>query len=332
MVNNAQKILVVDDEAVIRELLRRNLSDAGYEVTTASDGMGAIESVSRDEPHVVLLDMRMPGISGIEVLKKLAGGWPDLCEIMVTAIDDTKTAVQAMKLGAFDYITKPFDIDKVILSIDHALEKRRLVLENRDYQQHLEQKVGEQTRRIQNSFLNALQSLAYALEAKDRYTNGHSQRVANLAVAIAERMGLSEREIEVIHQAGLVHDIGKIGVREAVLNKPSGLSEEEFRHIQLHPEIGERILIPVTEDKEILEAIRHHHERFDGKGYPDKISRHEISIQARILSVADAYDAMTSERPYRAALSDASARAELAKCRNSQFDPEVLDAFLNERI
>jgi len=259
-----------------------------------------------------------------------------------------------MKLGAYDYITKPFNLDEVVLSVGRALEKRRLVLENRDYQQHLEQKVEEQARKIRASFLNAITSLAYALEAKDRYTSGHSQRVAEMAVATAEELGMSPESVEKIRLAGLIHDIGKIGVRESVLNKRTTLTDEEFQHIKCHCEIGEHILAPIVEDEEILKMVRHHHERYDGTGYPDGLSGEKISLGAKILSVteayvdtvhdetkngalsrnvsilaiSDAFDAMTSERPYRKAMSREAACAEIENGKGTQFDPEVADAFL----
>ena len=233
-----------------------------------------------------------------------------------------------MKQGAYDYLTKPFNLDEVVLSVDRALEKRRLELENRDYQQHLEQKVEAQARKIRASFLSAITALAYALEAKDKYTSGHSQRVAEISVAIAKEMGLSQHSTERIRQAGLIHDIGKIGVREAALNKPGRLTDEEFQHVKEHCEMGEHILAPIVEDEEILKVVRHHHEHYDGTGYPNRLSAEQIPLGARILAVADTYDAMTSERPYRGAMSDEAACAEIESGKRAQFDPEVADAFL----
>jgi putative nucleotidyltransferase with HDIG domain len=233
-----------------------------------------------------------------------------------------------MKAGAYDYVTKPFNLDEVSFSVRRALEKRRLELENRDYQQHLEQKVEEQAQKIRASFFNAITALAYALEAKDVYTSGHSQRVTEISEAIAEHLGLPRETIEKIRLAGLVHDIGKIGVRESVLNKPGSLSDEEFKHVRLHSQTGERILKPIVDDKEILKAVRHHHERYDGAGYPDGLKGEQIPQLARIIAVADTFDAMTSERSYRKALTEEEACAEVERCRGTQFDPEAADAFL----
>lgn len=303
---------------------------------------------------LVLLDIRMPGKSGIDVLGEIQVKYPDTAVIMITAIADVETAIELMKTGAYDYIIKPADLDILMVSIDRALDKRRLILENKSYQLHLVEKVEEQTKKIRESFLNSITSLAYALEAKDKYTSGHSQRVTEIAIAIAQELGMPEDKIEKIRLAGLVHDIGKIGVRESVLHKPGRLTDEEYQHVTSHSEIGERILSPIIEDEEILKMVRHHHERYDGSGYPDGLSAEQIprgarilavadaytnisgdqtgkeklSQGARILAVADAYDAMTSDRPYRNAMSPEVACAELEKGKGKQFDPVIVDAFL----
>ena len=273
----------------------------------------------------------MPGKSGVELLPEIKANYPDTAVIMATATTDTSIAIQCMKQGAYDYLTKPFNLDEVVLSVDRALEKRRLKLKNRDYQQHLEQKVETQARKIRASFLGAITALAYALEAKDTYTSGHSQRVAEISVAIAKELGLPQHSVERIRQAGLIHDIGKIGVRESVLNKPDRLTDEEFQHVKYHCEMGEHILTPIVEDEEILKMVRHHHEHYNGTGYPDGLKYEHIPLGARILAVADTYDAMTSKRPYREAMSDETACAEIERGKHTQFDPEVADAFLKTR-
>jgi putative two-component system response regulator len=321
-------ILLVDDEEMIRQLLSQKLSPEGYHCQQAANAEQALEKLKQGSIELVILDIKMPGKSGMELLPEIKAKYPDTAVIMATAVDDASIAINCMKAGAYDYVTKPFNLDEVSFSVKRALEKRRLELENRDYQQHLEQKVGEQAQKIRASFFNAITALAYALEAKDVYTSGHSQRVTELSVAIAERLGLPEESIEKIRLAGLVHDIGKIGVREAVLNKPGSLSEEEFKHVRLHSETGEHILKPIVDDGDILKAVRHHHERYDGAGYPDGLKGEQIPQLARIIAVADTFDAMTSERPYRKALTKEEACAEVERCRGTQFDPEAADAFL----
>ncbi len=324
-------ILIVDDEEMVRRLLHQKLSSEGYRCEEAGGADQALYELKSKPVALVLLDIRMPGKSGAELLPEIKASYPDTAVIMATAITDTSTAIQCMKEGAYDYITKPFNLDEVVLSIDRALEKRRLELENRDYQQHLEQRVEAQARKIRASFLSAITALAYALEAKDKYTSGHSRRVAETSIAIAEELGLPQHSTERIRQAGLIHDIGKIGVRESVLNKPGRLTDEEFQHVKYHCEMGEHILTPIVEDEEMLKVVRHHHERYDGTGYPDRLKYEQIPLGARILAVADSYDAMTSERPYRKAMSAEAACAEIERGKRTQFDPEVADAFLKSR-
>jgi putative two-component system response regulator len=321
-------ILLVDDEEMIRRLLDTRLSAQGYHCRQAANAAQALEKLKDGSVELVILDIKMPGKSGAELLPEIKAKYPDTAVIMATAISDASTAINCMKEGAYDYITKPFNLEEVSLSVARALEKRRLELENRDYQQHLEEKVQAQAKKIRTAFFNAVTALAYALEAKDVYTSGHSQRVTEISVAIAEEMGLPKKDIERIRLAGLVHDIGKIGVREAVLNKPGSLSEEELKHVRLHSETGERILIPIVDDEEILKAVRHHHERYDGWGYPDGLREDQIPPLARIIAVADTFDAMTSERSYRKALTKEEACAEVERCSGTQFDPEAAAAFL----
>ncbi|HEX74281.1 MAG TPA: response regulator [Dehalococcoidia bacterium] len=331
MTTEQERILIVDDEEAIRRLLYQKLLGEGYRGEEAGSAEQALDKLRSNTIELVLLDIKMPGKSGAELLPGIKASYPDTAVIMATAITDTSTAIQCMKEGAYDYLTKPFNLDEVILSVDRALEKRRLELENRDYQQHLEQKVEAQAKKIRASFLNAMTALAYALEAKDIYTSGHSQRVAESAVAIAKEIGMPPDSINKVRLAGLVHDIGKIGVKESVLNKVGKLTDDEFEHIKAHCEIGEHILTPIVEDEEILKAVRHHHERYNGKGYPDGLSGEQIPLGARILAVADAYDAMTSERSYRKAMSDETACTEIERGKGTQFDTEVADAFLRTK-
>ena len=271
------------------------------------------------------------GFALIELLPEIKATRPDIAVIMATVVTDINTAIHCMKQGAYDYVNKPFNLDEVVLSIERALEKRKLELVNGDYRENLEEKVGEQAKKIRASFLNAITALAYALEAKDTYANGHSQRVAEISMAIAKELGLPRDSIEKIRLAGLIHDIGKIGVRESVLNKLGKLTNEEYQGIKYHCETGEHILSPIVEDDEILKAVRHHHERYDGTGYPDGLSGEQIPLTAKILAVADVYDALTSERPYRKAVSAEAACAEIEHSKGKQFDSEVTDAFLRIR-
>ena len=332
MTEKPEKILIVDDEEAIRRLLHRKLSNDGYQCLEAGSAEQALDKLGSNAISLVILDNRMPGKSGMELLPEIKASYPDTAVIMATATTETNIAVQCMKLGAYDYITKPFNLDEVTLGVGRALEKRRLELENKEYQQHLEDKVAEQTGRIRDSFLNAIRALAYALEAKDKYTSGHSQRVADISARIAKELGLSGESVDRVVLAGLVHDIGKIGVTESILNKPERLTNDEFQQVQKHPGIGEHILAPVADDEEILRLVRGHHERYNGSGYPDGLKDTQIPLGARILAIADAYEAMTSERPYRKAMNAQAASAEIERGKGTQFDPGIVDAFSHSNV
>lgn len=322
------KVLIVDDEPLVCESISRKLQENGLATVSVTDGNQAIEELKKECFDLALLDIRMPQKSGLEILAEIKTQYPDIAVIIVTILADIDIAIGCMKKGAYDFIIKPIDFDILLLSIERALEKRRLTLENKRYQLYLEQKVKEQTERIRELFLNSIRSLAYALEAKDVCTSGHSQRVTETAINIAKAMGFDETRLEKINIAGTLHDIGKIGIPEEILNKPGKLEKHEYDIVKTHPEVGERILRSVITDEEILRAIRHHHERYDGKGYPDRLSNDQIPEAARILAVADAYDAMTSDRPYRKAMTHLQACTELEKEKGLQFDPEVVTTFL----
>ncbi len=332
MLNQQETVLIVDDDAAIRKLLSRKLSREGYRCKEASTAEEALNRLESSPIELVILDIKMPGKSGIEVLPEIKARYPDTAVIMDTADTEISVAIQCLKQGADDYICKPFNLDEVTLSVQRALEKRRLVLELKDYHENLEQKVEEQAKKIRAAFLNAIAALANALEAKDKYTSGHSLRVVETSVAIARNLGLPPSSVEKIRLAGLIHDIGKIGVKEDILNKPGKLTGEEYQQVQYHCEIGEHILSPVVEDNEILQMVRHHHERYDGNGYPDGLSGEQITLGARILTVADTYDAMMSQRPYRSAMSRKEALDEIRRCTGTQFDPAVVNAFLETAI
>ncbi len=321
------QVLVVDDESGIRKLLGVSLTKMGYAYDEASDANEALAYLNEKNYDLVLLDISMPRITGRELLPMIKSKYPDTAVIMATALEEASLAIECMKNGAYDYITKPFDFNELRLSVNRALEKRRLELENREYKENLEAKVKLQADKIRQSFYNAITSLANALEARDEYTSGHSRRVTEMSVSIAEHLGMSSEETETIKIAGTVHDIGKIGIKEDVLNKSGKLTAGEFEHVRDHSEIGKHILEPIG-DREIIDIVAYHHEQYDGSGYPAGLSGEEIPIGARIIAVADCYDAMTSERPYRKAMAHKEAVAEIISGSGTQFDPKVVDAFL----
>ncbi|MDO8717186.1 MAG: response regulator [Dehalococcoidales bacterium] len=330
MTGERDRILIVDDEASIRRLVSMKLSGEGYQCQEAGNAEQALDKLAGEPVSLVLLDIKMPGKTGIELLPEIKARFPDTAVVMATASVDINIAIECMKQGAYDYITKPFDLEDISYSVHRALEKRRLELENKVYREHLEEEVAEQAGIIRASFFNAIRALVNALEARDKYTSGHSQRVTDIATAITRKMGLSPEATDTIVFAGLVHDIGKIGISEFILNKPASLTHEEFHEIRKHPEIGEHILAPVAVDEEIMRLVKHHHEHYDGSGYPDGLKDKQIPLGARILAVADAFEAMTSERPYRKALTPQAAYAEIERCRGTHFDPEVVDIFLKD--
>jgi response regulator RpfG family c-di-GMP phosphodiesterase len=320
--------LIVDDEPRLRQVLVQLMRSDGFRCVEADNGLDALEHLARLSITLVLTDMEMPKMGGIKLLKEIRERYPDVAVIMVTGNADVESAVGALSLGAMDYITKPFLLGEVRARVQQALEKRRLLVENRDYQSNLEEKVRVQQRRLEELFLAGVQSLSAALEAKDPYTRGHSERVASYSVSIGRELGLNTELIRQIELGGRVHDIGKIGVREEVLNKTGPLTPEEYDHIMMHPVIGWRILAPLLGDApRALNIVRWHHERFDGKGLPDRLTGQGIPLEARIVAAADTLDAITSDRPYRSSEKTLPmAVQELIRNSGSQFDPDVITA------
>ncbi len=326
---HAVQCLVVDDEPRLRRVLVRLLEGEGFTCREAGSGTEALQMMQENPVPLVISDLRMPQMDGVTLLRELVSRWPDTAVIVVTAVAEVESAVACLQLGALDYVAKPFHLDEVRARVMQALDKRRLILENRNYRQHLEDRVQEQARRIEELSLERLQALVHFLEEKDAYLRGHSVRVSKYAVGIARRLGLEQHRVEVIALGAELHDIGKIGVSEAVLHKAGKLSEAEYRHIMQHPVIGARILEPLMrEAPAALAIVRHHHERLDGKGFPDGLRADAIPLEVRVVTVADSFDAMTSLRPYRAAFSIQQAVQELEEWKQRQFDPEVVEAFV----
>ncbi|HYK81799.1 MAG TPA: HD domain-containing phosphohydrolase [Gemmatimonadales bacterium] len=326
---NAVKCLVVDDEPRLRRVLVRLLEGEGFTCSEAGSGVEALEMLRQESVPLVISDLRMPQMDGVTLLREIIAQWPDTAVVVVTAVAEVESAVACLQLGALDYVAKPFHLDEVRARVMQALDKRRLILENRMYHQQLEQRVHQQARRIEELSLERLQALVHFLEEKDPYLRGHSVRVANYALAIARGMALAPGMIDAIALGAELHDIGKIGVRESVLHKPSKLTEVEYRHIMEHPVIGARVLAPLMRDAPVaLAIVRSHHERLDGKGFPDGLTGDQIPLEVRIVTVADSFDAMTTVRPYRPALSVPRALEELERCKDVQFDARVVAGFL----
>jgi putative two-component system response regulator len=322
-----ETLLIVDDEDVIRKVLHLKLSREGYTCQEANNAEQAVHVLETIPIALLVLDIKMPGKSGIELLPEIKAHYPDTAVIMATAVNDIDVAIQCLKQGADDYICKPFNLEEVSLAVQRALEKRRLQLELREYQQFLEEKVEEQMIGARRLFLGAIEALVSALEAKDKYTGGHSRRVTEIALAVGKELGLSAQDVENLRWGSLLHDVGKIAVHEVIQNKPGSLTREEYEHIMTHPQIGAHIVRPVVNGK-ITEIIEHHHDHYDGTGLHQVVARSDIPLGARVIAVADAFDAMTSDRPYRAAMSVAEAVEEIKRCADIQFDPVIVAAFL----
>ena len=325
---NAMHCLVVDDEPRLRRVLVRLLEGEGFVCREAGSGVEALEALQREPVPLVISDLRMPEMDGVTLLREIVTRWPETAVVVVTAVAEVESAVACLQLGALDYVAKPFHLDEVRARVTQALDKRRLILENRSYQKNLEERVRAQARRIEELFLEGVQALAHALEAKDPYLRGHSIRVATYAVGIARELGIDQETIDTIALGGHLHDIGKIGVKEEVLHKAARLTDAEYRHVMEHPAIGARILGPLLRDAPTaLAIVRSHHERLDGKGLPDGLKGDAISLPVRVVTLADAFDAMTSVRPYRPSLAVQKAVRELEDGRGAQFDARVVDAF-----
>ena len=322
--------LVVDDEPRLRQVLVHLMRNDGFRCFEAGNGLEAVELLQRQPVTLIMSDLRMPRMDGIELLKQVRSRWPDTAMVLITAVADVEVAVSCLAIGAMDYLTKPFHLEEVRARVKQALEKRRLILENRDYQERLEERVAVQARRLEELFLAGIQALADSLEVKDPYTRGHSIRVSQYSAIIAKALDLKPEMIQQISLGGHVHDIGKIGVREEVLNKPGSLTDEEYRHIMTHPVVGWRILAPLLGEAPVaLNVVRSHHEKIDGSGVPDGMKGDQIPLEARIVAVADAFDAMTSGRPYRVAERTLEeALRELEQNCERQFDSRVVQAIV----
>jgi putative two-component system response regulator len=330
VVAGSANCLIVDDEPSVRRSLARMLAAQGFTCLEAATGLEGLQVLDRiGEIPLIISDMRMPELDGMGFLEAVRQRFPDSSVIMLSGMSETTTAVDCLHLGAADFLLKPISLSELQARVARALEKRALVLQNRFYQEHLERQVQEQGQRIQELFLQGVQMLARALEAKDAYTRGHSIRVSRYAVATASRLGFEGAGLDGIRLGGELHDIGKIGTREAVLHKAGSLTAEEFRQITEHPALGEKMLSPLAhESPDVLRIVRSHHERLDGRGFPDGLRGDNIPIEARIVAVADAFDAMTTRRPYRESRPPAEAMGELRRVAGTQLDPDAVEAFL----
>ncbi len=321
------RILLIDDEVRILEIYSTMLADDGFRVAVASRAEEALRLVSQNSYDIVILDQFLGCARGLDLMRTMSQARPDLSFIIMTANGSTDLAVEALKLGAADFIVKPFLFRDLVRSIDYIKKKRELEGAKKRLLDGLEQAVNEKTEELKRVYTHVLSSLAHAMEQRDSGTYGHSRRVSYNARLIAAALNLDERERADLKTAALLHDIGKIGITDFILAKEGPLSEEERTVIRSHPQKGVEILKPLKQYESILPAILHHHERYDGSGYPAGLAGEKIPLHARIIAIADTYDAIISTRPYRKGNGHAEALAELKRFSGIQFDPRIVTAF-----
>ena len=310
-------ILIVDDEPKICHFLDVLLTREGYRVGTCCDPTEALSLAVQDHYDLVITDLKMPGMDGFELVKGIKSARSDLPVIMITGYATIETAVQALRHGVDDYVTKPFNVEELRKVVHRLLRVSASERENRE---------------LEERCIAVLEALATSLEEKDPYTQGHSQRVGAYARSLGESAGLSLEEIDQLKTAAQLHDIGKISVSEQIIDKADTLNDNERDVIRRHPSLGERLVGPLRFLAPVRPIIRHHHEAMDGSGYPDGLQGSGIPRLARILSIADAYDAMTSKRPYRDAMSTEQAATEIQSCAGAQFDKDLADTFCTKVI
>jgi len=337
-----ERILVVDDEDLIREIICSVLEQSGFVCNPMRSGAEALQVLDSDSSYsVVVSDVIMDGMDGLTLLSKIRANHPDLPVVMVTAVHDISVALAAIRNGAYDYLLKPFEREQLLASVRRAVENRRLKLENIAYQTKLESLVSARTELLRHALADlersydiTLEALGDALDLKDAETEGHSKRVTGFTIAIARAMGLPQDRVRVIARGAFLHDVGKMAIPDAILRKPGRLSPEEQAIMRQHALLGYQMLRKIPFLHEAADIVYSHQECFDGSGYPRGLKGDQIPLGARIFAVADTFDAITSDRPYRAAQSISSGRREVERQSGKQFDPEVVKVFqsISERI
>ena len=324
-------ILVVDDDTANLRMASHILTSENMRVSCLKSGEDVMKYLRQNRPDIILLDVHMPGMDGFETLAAIRENeeTTDIPVIFLTADDDSDTETRGLKAGAMDFIKKPFVPEVLLLRVRHTIKLVRLQTDLSCEVEKKTQEVTAQHEKIERISMQIVKALSGAIDAKDTYTNGHSTRVADYSKEIARRAGYPEKMQNDIYMMGLLHDVGKIGVPDAIINKPAKLSDEEYSIIQNHPVMGAKILKNITEFPKLVTGARWHHERYDGKGYPDGLCGEEIPMEARIIAVADAYDAMSSRRSYRDELPQSQVRLEVEKGKGTQFDPKFAEIMLH---
>jgi response regulator RpfG family c-di-GMP phosphodiesterase len=299
-----------------------------FDCQAAPSAEAALDLLEKQLTPLVVTDLRMPGRGGLWLVQEIHKRWPEIAVIVVTAGVEDGPLDGCLRSGVQHYLLKPVRLDEFQHALHSSLQEQLLQRERQRYQQLLERTVSRQTQKLKQTFLSAIESLVLTLEERDAYTSGHSKRVRAGAMKLAQALGMDGRSKKRLSLAAKLHDIGKVGLPEAILNKPGDLTAAEFEAVRAHPEAGERILKPIIRDPIVLSAIRGHHERFDGRGYPDGLVGEAIPLLARVIAVVDCYDALTSARAYRAALAPTAALELMAHEAGTHFDPQLIPTFV----
>ncbi len=334
MDNKKGQVLVVDDEMYIQEILKSTLEESGFGCVSVNSAEEALAQLAVRDFDLAFTDIRMPGKQGTELLQEIKAAYPQVIVIMITAIDSAGMAIESMRLGAYDYIVKPFNLEQVLVSANRALDKRRLENANRDYQKYLLQVADERAAETRRLFYSMTQVFIHLLDLKVPFNEGHSLRVAEQARYVARELHMTDDGVRKVYLAALLHDVGMILVEDMLLNKQSALTLEEQRRIQERTSMADEVLRPILDDEEVLKSIRHNREHYDGTGYPGHLKGNMIPLGARVIAVVEAFDAITIGRPYRLPRPPQDAINELVRCAQTQFDPQVVTVFadLYERI
>jgi len=333
------RVLIIDDDLAVLDCIRLGLKgQTGFSAITTDDPARALRMIEEEEFSTVITDVAMPKVDGLMILKKVRERDEKIPVILITGSSDERLLREAIHLGVYEFLKKPFSISDFVVTLQQSLETYELRYQNEIYKTQLQRLVSEKTAelletqvKLQKSYLNTIHAMVNAMEVNDVYTRGHSERVTALAIAIGKEIGLDSGDLSELRIGALLHDLGKIGVITTVLTKEQSLSDDEYQVVKMHPETGAKILGPIGFKDSIIRCIREHHEWYDGKGYPAGLSRDEIHLYARIVSVADSFDAMTSKRLYRENLDYEAAAREIYRNRERQFDPEVAKIFYERR-
>ena len=324
----SKNVLIVDDDWQVREVLHEIFLSAGYTCQVAADGREGLDAFCASLPPLTVTDLKMPVMDGIALLHAIRQADNDAAVIVLTGAADVKTAIDSLKLGAHDFIMKPVNVDELLIAAERAMERRNLLIERREYQARLEQRVEEATEKLEKAYHQTLEALGAALDSRDVGTESHSRRVHGYSLALAREHGVPEEQLTDLAHGVLLHDIGKIGIPDAILLKPGSLTPDEWMVMRSHPEIGKRLIEKIPFLHGAIPVVWCHHEKWDGNGYPRQLKGEEIPLGARIFSVCDAFDAMTFDRPYSKAIPFEDAAAEIKRCAGVHFDPAVVESFL----